>query len=512
MKRRLTPIVVVLALAAFAPPSFAQSSRNDQVYAGYQLLYAGDELGAIRHFQGLLAPSAADDLAFRFGLLTAQRERLRQDVPLRAEFEKRLDEFINLADKRYGRTTRDEEALFYLAQAYLMRARFRVDYDKGIFGAARDGVKSKNYSEAYLKIHPEHGDAYLALGLYNYYVEIAPAFFKVLRFLLFLPAGNRVEGLKQIERAGSQGSLFGPQAQELLIEIYSQFEGRIADAIATGDRLQSKYPDNDGFAFTTAEIYTSTAVEDYARAAEIYQRVADKRKNDATPDAAIFHYRALLSLADTRVREWRLTDAMAVLTPVIEARVASPPWVMPFFLLNRANYRALLDDPAAADDARRVQSDPSMTANKTGADGVLKWMDARKASGEAAIYAALIPANRLTYEGKWDEARKLYNDAAARNPQSSLIKYWQAYLDFASGNAERAMPAFTALANGGRTVPDNLRASSLLYMARTHDLAGRRDAAKKIYQQIVDSYENQRAASAARVGLVTPYKRPPPRT
>ena len=33
-----------------------------------------------------------------------------------------------------------------------------------------------------------------ALGLYNYYVDIAPTFLKVLRVLLFLPAGNRAEG------------------------------------------------------------------------------------------------------------------------------------------------------------------------------------------------------------------------------------------------------------------------------------------------------------------------------
>src|SRR6185295_18219180 len=112
------------------------------------------------------------------------------------------------------------------------------------WGAARDGVKSKSYSESYLKVHPEHGDAYLPLGMYNYYVELAPAFFKVLRFLLFLPSGNRVEGLKQIERAGSQGSLFGPRADLLLVEIYSEFEGRAADAIATGERLQQRYPAN----------------------------------------------------------------------------------------------------------------------------------------------------------------------------------------------------------------------------------------------------------------------------
>jgi hypothetical protein len=508
-----TPIrlgAVLLAVTVLAPGARAQASRNDQVYAGYQLLYKGDQLGSIRHFQTLLKP-APDDLAFRFGLLTAQRERLGRDVPLRADFEKGVDSLIDLADKRYGRTSRDEEALFYLAQAYLMRARYRVDYDKGMWGAARDGVKSRNYSEAYLKIHPEHGDAYFAFGLYNYYVELAPAFFKVLRFLLFMPAGNRIEGLKQIEHAASKGSLFGPQAQELLIEIYSEFEGRIPDAIAAGDRLQTTYPDNDDYAFTAAEIYTSTAVDDYRRAGEIYQRVADRRKNDETPDAAQAHYRAVLSVASTRTSEWRIGDAIAVLTPVIDARVAQPTWVMPTFLLRRANYRALVGDAGAADDVRRVQSDPAMAANKTSADELLKWMDARKASGEAVIYTSLISANRLTYEGKWDEARKLYDAAAVKNPDSPQIRYWQAYLDFASGNAEKAVPAFTTLANG-RTVPVNLRAFSLLYIARANDLAGRRDAAKKIYQQIVDTYENQRAAAAARVGLVTPYKRPPPRT
>ena len=163
-------------------------------------------------------------------------------MPLRAEFERRLYALIDLADKRHGRTTRDEEALFYLAQAYLMRARYRVDFDKGIWGAARDGVKARNYSQAYIKVHPEHGDAYLALGLYNYYVELAPAFFKVLRLLLFLPSGNRAEGLKQIERAASEGSYFGAQAQELLIEIYSEYEGRVPDAIAAATGCSNGIP------------------------------------------------------------------------------------------------------------------------------------------------------------------------------------------------------------------------------------------------------------------------------
>ena len=429
-------------------------------------------------------------------------------MPLRAEFERSLDAFIGLAEKRYVRTSRDEEALFYLAQAHLMRARYRVDYDKGMWGAARDGVKSRTYSLAYLKVHPEHGDAYLAIGLYNYYVQLAPAFFKVIRFLLFLPAGNRAQGLKQIERSASQGSLFGPQAQELLIEVYSQYEGRVADAVTTADRLLERYPGNADFAFTVAELYSSAAVDDHRRAGEIYQRVADRRKGDESGDGPTTYYRALLNLANTRMSEWRPAEAVAVLTPPIDARVARPGWALPNLLLARANYRALLDDPAAADDARRVQGDPAMAEQKPRADGLLKWMEDRKASGEATIFAALIPGNRLTYEGKWDDARRVHDAAAARYPNSPLIRYWQAYLEFASGNVDRALPVFTALSNGGRAVPDGIRASSLLYIARTHDLVGRRAQAKKIYQQIVDTYENQRAAGAARFGLVTPYKRP----
>ena len=75
-------------------------------------------------------------------------------------------------------------------------ATFRATSDKSLWGAARDAARSKSYAEEYVKAHPEHGDAYLPLGLYNYYVGIAPTFVKVLRVLLFLPGGNRATGLR----------------------------------------------------------------------------------------------------------------------------------------------------------------------------------------------------------------------------------------------------------------------------------------------------------------------------
>jgi hypothetical protein len=47
----------------------------------------------------------------------------------------------------------------------------------------------------------------------------------------------------------------------------------------------------------------------------------------------------------------------------------------------------------------------------------------------------------------------------------------------------------------------------MLYLARVHDLRGRREEAVRLYKKIVDSFENEGAAGAARLGLVTPYRR-----
>ena len=130
----------------------------------------------------------------------------------------------------------------------------------------------------------------------------------------------------------------------------------------------------------------------------------------------------------------------------------------------------------------------------------------RRASGEAAVYASLLAGNRLAVDGKWDEARQAYEPVRARDPQNQWVRYRLACLDFLRGRPDQALPVFTALADGGKTVQVAIRASALLYVGRTHDLAGQREDARKAYQRVVDDYETQgRTAAAARSGLLTPY-------
>jgi hypothetical protein len=498
-------VLVVVLLLLVAAPAAAQTASTDPIYAGYMRLYAGERDAAFKHFEALRA-SNPRSLAPWFGQLFAHETRIEFDRSLASSFEAGIDEFLDQVDQRYSRSKGDAEALFYLAQAHLLRSTYRIDYDKGVWGAARDAAKAKSYTDTYLKQHPEHGDAYLALGLYNYYVDIAPNFIKVLRVLLFLPPGNRADGMKQLARAGREGSLLAPLAEGALADIYGSLEGRLKEAIAIGERLVQRFPTNASLRFDLAERYMHPTVEAYDRAAEQYHAIIEQKKTASVEDLEAKH-RATLGLANLRRSQWRLEDAIQLLSPTIDQQVAKPQWVMPTFLIRRANYRALLNDPAAAGDAQRVTRDKTMTDWHRAAEGQIAFIDARRKTDEAVIYASLLPGNRHVVEHRWDEAIAVYERVGAAYPGHPQVNYRRAYLEFVRGNYDHAARMLNDVVSATTPMPAWLKAQAMLNLGWTHDLAGRRAEATKLYKRIVDDYENEAAAGAARIGLITAYRR-----
>jgi predicted Zn-dependent protease len=336
------------------------------------------------------------------------------------------------------------------------------------------------------------------------YVEVAPAFVKLIRPLLFLPGGDRAGGLKQLERAYTEGSLFSYQAGMTLTEIYGSLEGRPTDGVRVGEQLARTYPDNPEIQFALAELYLGPAVEDYGRAAAQYEKVIAAESRRAAPRPAL--YRAQLGLASSLMQEWRADDAIAVLTSTIDRNPAAPAWVVPNFILRRANYRALLGDARAADEANRVLAEPRWKDQHKSADGLVTWIASRQGSGESAIYTALLRGNRLAAEHKWDDAAAAYEPVRRDHPEDPQVRFRLAQLQFARGDAAAAASVAAPLA-ADRRAPNWIRAQSLLIVGRSHDLAGQREAAKRAYSQIVDDYEKESAIWPARVGLVTPYRR-----
>ena len=500
-------VVVALSVGLALPsPAQAQTPARDPLLSAYHRLYAGNADAAFGEFSAARAQNA-QALPAWFGQLLTQMARLQFDESLEAGFERDVDTLIETASARYSQSRADAEALFYLAQAHMLRATFRASREKGIWGAARDAARSKSYAEQYVKIHPEHGDAYFTLGLYNYYVGIAPTFLKVLRVLLFLPGGNRATGLQQIERAAKSGSLFVPIAEGMLGSIYGGLEGRLSDGIAISERLAARFPGNAFVRLSLADLYSHPTVEAYGRAEQQYRAILESASSQSLQDQSD-RQRATLGLAQLRRTQWRVNEAIALLTPVIDNQPAKPEWTLPTFLLQRAGYRMLLDDPAAIEDASRVQREKRWTkfqddARETSAE-IRKW---RARPADAAIYASLIPANRLVVDDRWDEARAAYAAVDSAHKGDWQVRYRLAYLEFARGNDAVAATALEAVVNAPARLPDWLRANAMLTLAWTRDLAGRRDDALALYRRIADDFADETAAGPARLGLLAPYKR-----
>jgi tetratricopeptide (TPR) repeat protein len=502
-RRTLAWVAAVGLLMVFETAS-VHAQNGGPVNAAYEQLYAGHQEQAQSRFEQLRARDP-QGLAPWFGALFVHMARLEHDETLAPRFEQDIDRFLATAGTRHDRSKDDAEALFYLAQGYLLRSTYRINYEKGMWGAARDAAKSKGYSDEYVKRYPSHGDAYMALGLYNYYVDIAPNFVKVLRVLLLLPSGSRSDGLKQIERAARDGSMFAAFAEAALADIYGSFEGRLAEALPLAERFVRRYPDNAEMRLELASMYLHPSVEDYTRAAEQYTAVIAAAR-EPTPRQVSERLRGILGMANLRRSQWRLEEAIGLLNETIDRPPAQPPWALPAFLLRRANYRMLLNDGAAEADARRVLSTPAMSKFHKAAQQQIAALQQRRRTNEGVIYALLLEGNRLAAARAFDEARAAYERVGAMHPGDWQVRYRLAVLDFTREQYASAAAQLHSITTASARLPAWLEAGALLHLAWVRDLEGRREEAVKLYKQIADQYENEAPASAARLGIITPYR------
>jgi tetratricopeptide (TPR) repeat protein len=506
MRRRHLPVVLGLALAVLMSPgaALAHAQTVDPIAEAFLRFYEGRPEYAQEQFDRLRSASR-EALAPWFGALFVMLARMDYDDSLGPVFEQSVDSLLETASKRYERSAQDAEALFYLAQSYLLRSTYRLHFDKGLWGAARDAAKSKGYAEDYISRHPEHGDAYLTLGLYNYYVDIAPGLVKVLRVLLFLPSGNRAEGLKQLERASREGRLFAPLAEVALADIKGSYEGRLDQAIPQVERLVRRFPGNAEMRLTLASMYLHPAVEDFQRAEHQYEAVRTSASDGSARHISQRHS-AILGLASVRRNQWRIDEAIALLNRPVDNAPAEPRWVAPSLLLRRANYRMLVNDPSAIDDARRVLADPAMKTWHPAARRQVTAIESHRQGNQSSVYAALLGGNRLVAEDRFEEARAVYNAAALAHPGDWQVRYRLAYLDFAQQRYAAAATAMETIAAARSSMPRWVKAAALLHLARIHDIQGSREQALRLYKRIVDDSEDESPAGAARLGLIAPYR------
>ena len=115
------------------------------------------------------------------------------------------DKVVRLAETSISQSDTAEMEL-YDGMGYALRARLTgLRYEK--LATARAGVEARKHLLRCIELDPGMADAYMGLGLYNYYVDTLSTMAKVLRFFLGVPAGDKRVGLRQLETAAAKGEL-----------------------------------------------------------------------------------------------------------------------------------------------------------------------------------------------------------------------------------------------------------------------------------------------------------------
>ena len=212
--------------------------------------------------------------------------RIQNNPDSRADdrlFNERASAAIAAADKWTKREPQSAEAWFYLAGAYAPLVQWQILRGERV-SAARNGNRIRVALERTLALDPTLSDAHFGIGLYYYYADVAPVGAKFLRWLLFLPGGDRAKGLSEMARARDAGQLLRGEADYQLHLIYVWYEHRPEDAIALLRSLDERYPGNPHFMERIAETY-DTYLHDARASASAWQTLADRASRDRVYDA-----------------------------------------------------------------------------------------------------------------------------------------------------------------------------------------------------------------------------------
>jgi hypothetical protein len=191
---------------------------------------------------------------------------------------------VKAAEAWTDRDPKSAEAWFYLAGSYAPLVQWQVLRGERL-GAARNGNRIREALEHALQLDPGMADAHFGIGIYQYYADVASAAAKVVRWLLFLPGGDRVRGLQAIDTTRTSGDLLRAEAdfQRYVIDIW--YEHKPDEALAILRSLDARYPSNPIFLQRIAELY-DTYLHDTRASAAAWQALIDRARSDRTYDAA----------------------------------------------------------------------------------------------------------------------------------------------------------------------------------------------------------------------------------
>jgi tetratricopeptide (TPR) repeat protein len=279
------------------------------------------------------------------------------DVPgtidaLEPQFNELMGEAFARAWRIYKRNRKDPEANFYLGAAYGMKGRWQLLKRQWIRAAA-NGYKGYKYLRRAVELDPQFYDAYLGLGMYDYYSDTLPRVLKLASMLIV--RGDKKRGLRFVQLTTEKGHYSVMEAKLFLAGVYAGYEHEPQKALGIIHELRRERPDN--LFLSSMEVLIRIDAKDWdgaiALAENLLPRVIEVPY--ARPHISLF--RLYLGEAYLGAREYE--KAIEIFKTCIEQALEARKASVTFCYLRRAQaYDLLGRREDALRDYRVVQARP----------------------------------------------------------------------------------------------------------------------------------------------------------
>jgi TolA-binding protein len=182
---------------------------------------------------------------------------LKPDPKLRAAFFAADQQAQDLAQLRLKTNPDDPNALFAMTLSLGMQANYASLIDKHQLDSLKKVREADVYAKKLLAVAPDAADAYLGLGMANYFIGSLPGTKKF--FLGFAGIhGDKTAGIKQLEIAAEHGRYLRPFAK-ILLALAALREKKTEVARAQLTDLVAEFPENPLFVSELAKLNVSPA-------------------------------------------------------------------------------------------------------------------------------------------------------------------------------------------------------------------------------------------------------------
>ncbi len=314
---------------------------------------------------------------------------------------------------------------------------------------------------------------------------MAPTAFKILRFLLLLPGGNRQQGLAEMVKARERGELLRGEAEYQMHLLYLWYEDQPDKAMALLRELRANYPHNPLFLARIADVedvYYHDAVASLASYETLLREARARRvgmPESAEVTAEIGIGVELDALAQTDL-------AITHLKNVVDARPTVPQGALSraALALGKA-YDRMGDRDQAIESYRLAISSAGPDQSESVRTAANNELRRPQNAGRREAYRLSLEGLREYERGLLPHAETLLARSIELNPADPVAHYRLGLvLQAQDDKAVRALEQFELTIRARPGAPASILASAYYEAGRVLESRGDRARALEMYQSV----------------------------